>query len=107
MTTDSLPLFDWQPPRQVIPFPARHRTGHAARVATSLSNAASQKDADWRLSRAVDAMRGQMERAGVRPDQAEREVRSFLIAINHECARIGSPWSPVIECQQNRPDGAA
>uniref|UniRef100_UPI003BA861D4 DUF6074 family protein n=1 Tax=Stappia sp. TaxID=1870903 RepID=UPI003BA861D4 len=107
MTTDSLPLLDWQRPRQVIPFPGRHRTGHAARVANSLSNSASQKDADWRLSRAVDAMRNQMAKAGVHSDQIEREVRSFLILVNHECTRIGSSWSPVIECQQNQPDGAA
>lgn len=110
MTHDDLPLFSWEPPRQIIPFPAELRTGHARRVAEQLDQSRTNREADSRLTRASQTMRRQLRAAGVPEDEIERQHQAFLVAINAECNRIRARWSPVLPEDQRQgptPGGAA
>lgn len=91
---DGLPLFDWQPPRKIIPFPAQFRVGHAKRVALQLKTARSDREAGHFLTRALASFIKQMSQAQISESDLERERVVFLRAIECECYRVGSPWSP-------------
>lgn len=104
-----LPLFNWEPPRQVIPFPTRLRTGHARKVAEQLAQARTNREADSRLTRACQTLKRQMRAAGIPEDEIDRQHETFLRAISRECDRIRAKWSPVLPDDQNTgtPPGAA
>lgn len=101
MTHADLPLFKWTPPRQVIPFPADKRTGHARRVAAHLAKARSNREADFALTRACKAFCKQLRSAGIPQDEIDRQQAAFLHTISRECRRIGARWVP----DQQRHDG--
>ncbi len=111
MRATDLPLFDWEPPRQVIPFPANLRTGHAKKVAEQLAQARTNREADSRLTRACQTMQRQMRAAGIPEAEIDRQHQTFLRAISVECDRIRARWSPVLPEDQQRqgptPGGAA
>lgn len=86
MRTDDLPLFNWTPPCKVIPFPARHRVGRVRRVAEVLSGKRG-RDANAYWRRTVETMAEQMSKAGVPKDEAERQLRDFFDAVQHEMQR--------------------
>lgn len=107
MNNDDLPLFramqNSEPKFQVIPFPCHLRHGKIRQAARSLSNAASEKDAGFRLQRSIVSLENNLKKVGISQDVIEQEVQSFLIAVNDECAQIGSHWFPLI----NSPGGNA
>jgi hypothetical protein len=110
MSNDDLPLFRWEPPRQVIPFPTRLRTGHARKVAEQLAQARTNREADSKLTRACQTLKRQMHAAGIPDDEIERQHQTFLQAISVECSRIRARWSPVLPEDQRHnptPGGAA
>jgi predicted GTPase len=86
---DQLPLFSWAPPVKVIPFPASKRVGKINRLAAQIINACSEKDRNWRMTRAVDGMFKQMKRADIPTDEIEREVNEFIQAVVAECRKAG------------------
>ena len=106
---DNLPLFEWRPPRQVIPFPAKLRVGHARKVANLLAKARSQREAKHFLNRSVEAFIRQLESAGVDPDDIAKQESEYLLAIARECAIVRAGWYPVIEQPESNDDrgGAA
>lgn len=87
-------LFSWIPACRVIPFPSQKRTGHARRVAESLSKARTNREADRILTQACRSFRDQMQAAGIPMDDIRREHDLFLRAIHAECDRIGAKWMP-------------
>lgn len=83
-----LPLFTWTPQTaEVIPFPANRRVGKARRVAEVL-NSKRGRDADAYWLRTVETLLGQMDRAGVSREAAEREAQAFFDAVQAELNRM-------------------
>jgi hypothetical protein len=80
----------------VIPFPGRHRVGHAQKVATMLKGSRSEREAFHILSRAADTFQRQMTAAGVPIACVAPETRSYLVAIGLECQRQGAKWMPIL-----------
>jgi hypothetical protein len=108
MSHDDLPLFKWQPPRQVIPFPTCFRVGHARKVAEQLDQARTNKEADARLTRACQTLRRQMRAAQISPEEIERQHETFLHMICAECERIRAKWTPDLSGgDHGTPPGAA
>lgn len=110
MSHDDLPLFAWSPPRKVIPFPTRLRTGHARKVAEQLDQARTNREADARLTRACQTLRRQMRAAGIPDNEIARQQETFLRMICAECDRIRAKWAPVLPDHPNdhgTPPGAA
>ncbi|MCS3741969.1 DUF6074 family protein [Rhizobium sp. BK661] len=109
MQRDDLPLLNWTPPVQIIPFPSASRVGHASKIARQLSKARTNREADRVLSRAIDAHSRQMSRAGVGVDEVERERREFLELIEKQCHRLNARWLPQIPYRSEsfEPGGAA
>ena len=96
MTHGDLPLFSWDPPRQIIPFPTKLRIGHVRKIAEQLDQARTNREADSRLTRACQTLKRQMRTAGIPEDEIERQHEAFLMAISAECNRIRARWSPVM-----------
>ncbi|SOE18581.1 hypothetical protein SAMN05877838_3510 [Hoeflea halophila] len=93
---NDLPLFNWQPPRQIIPFPATLRTGHARKVALLLAKARTQREADHFLSRSIETFCRQLTNAGVDPSDIARQEADYLRMIAVECSVVGATWHPNI-----------
>lgn len=108
MLHDDLPLFAWTPPRNVIPFPAGLRIGHARKVAVQLSKARSNREADHVLTRAVQAYCRQMRAAGIPDEAIEKQEIEFLRLIDRECDSVTARWRPALPSMHgNDPKGAA
>jgi hypothetical protein len=107
MSHDDLPLFAWVPPRKIIPFPARLRTGHARKVAVQLSKARTNREADHVLTRAVETFCRHLETAGVPDAEIDMERVAYLKAIDHECNKVNASWRPVVSPASETPGGAA
>ena len=86
MRTDDLPLFAWQPPRKVIPFPAAKRAGKIQRVAEVLERKRG-RDANHYWRQIAGGMQSQMEKAGIPPDTIADEMRAFFHAVQAEMER--------------------
>uniref|UniRef100_UPI003F4994BF DUF6074 family protein n=1 Tax=Ensifer adhaerens TaxID=106592 RepID=UPI003F4994BF len=80
----------------IIPFPSRRRTGHARKVATQLSKARSNREADHILSRAVRSYVLQMQSIGILEQEIKRQRLEFLTTIHVECQKVGAEWLPNI-----------
>ncbi|OQP84202.1 hypothetical protein BTR14_20585 [Rhizobium rhizosphaerae] len=108
MSCDDLPLFQWRPPIKIIPFPSRHRIGHAGKVARQLAKARTNREADAILSKALEAHCRQMTRAGIAATDIEKERHGFKVAIRIECEKIDAAWVPNLEpLSSGTPRGAA
>ncbi len=80
----------------IIPFPSRSRTGHARKVATQLSKARSNREADHILSRAIRSYVLQMQSIGILDQEIKRQRVEFLMSIYVECQKVGAGWLPNI-----------
>lgn len=107
MSHDDLPLFAWTPPRKIIPFPARLRTGHARKVAVQLSKARTNREADHVLSRAVETFCRHLAAADVPAAEIESERLAYLKAIDAECNKVNASWRPVVSPVSDNSGGAA
>ncbi len=109
MQRNDLPLFNWTPPVQIIPFPSASRVGHASKIARQLSKARTNREADHVLSRAVHAHCRQLKHAGVTAEEIERQRVEFLELIEKQCHRLNARWLPEIPCRSEsiEPGGAA
>lgn len=95
--------------QRIIPFPTEKRVGYARKVALNISKGSTLRDANHRLNRSVSAMRNQMNKAGIAPDEIERQVEDFLYLLHRECWQIGSKFAPHLPEAEDRGDtgGAA
>lgn len=107
MQRDDLLLFNQQSACQIIPFPSFLRLGHAKKVALLLAGAKTNKDADWRLNRAMAAHYRQMENAGLSVEDVEKQRRDYLFAIHCQCVVIESKWLPNLPSRKNGTSGGA
>lgn len=88
MTHDDLPLFNWTPPVQVIPFPLAANVGKVRRVAEVLDNKHGKAaDAYWR--RTVQPMADRLTKAGVSQAEVDRQIVQFTDAVQQELNRLG------------------
>lgn len=86
MSDDNLPLFTWQPPRRVIPFPTSKRVGKIQRVAEVLERKRG-RDADHYWRQVSSGMQNQMAKANIPREIIEAEMRAFLAAVQRELER--------------------
>jgi len=107
MSHDDLPLFAWTPPRKIIPFPARLRTGHARKIAVQLAKARSHREADHVLSRAIEKFCRNLMLADVPADEIEQERLAYLKAIDHECNKVNACWRPDLAPASDNSGGSA
>lgn len=82
-----LPLFAWQPPRQVLLFPLTKRVGKIRRTASVLSRKHGE-DANLYWKQVVAANRKHLARVGLADEEIDRELRSFFEAVQAEMVRI-------------------
>lgn len=76
-----LPLFEWNRPPKVIPFPCSKRVGKIRRVAEVLSKKSDcPKDASIYWNRILSDLERQMAKAGVDPEQIATELQEFKTA---------------------------
>lgn len=85
-----LPLFAWQPPRQMIPFPADKRIGKARRCAEVIASRQTKRarDAYWRQT--TETLADQLFRAGIEEAEIERQIGLFREAVQRELDRLST-----------------
>lgn len=105
--SDQLDLLSWKPPRQVIPFPSRLRSGHARKVAAQLAAARTKREADFILIRAMEAHERQMARSGVEQEDLRQQLGEWKATIYNECLNLKSKWVPAFQGEARNPEGAA
>lgn len=87
MRSDDLPLFAWQPSKQVLLFPLKRRVGKIRHTATKLVRKHGD-DADLYWKQVVAANRKHLERIGMPEAEIETELRNFFDAVQAELVRI-------------------
>lgn len=87
MFADDLPLFAWQPPRQVILFPLMKRVGKVRHTAQKLLSK-NGYDAELYWKQVVASNRKHLERVGLPPHEIEAELRAFFDAVQAELVRL-------------------
>lgn len=84
---ESLPLFQWQPPRQVLLFPLDKRVGKVRHVAQKLSGKQGD-DAALYWKQVIAANRKHLERVGAIDAEIEAELRNLFDAVQSELNRM-------------------
>ena len=87
MKRDRLPLFAWQPPRQVLLFPLTKRVGKIRRTAQILSGKHGD-DAPIYWKQIVSAARRHLLRIGLTEEEIEVQLREFFDAVQAEIVRL-------------------
>lgn len=86
MQRDDLPLFAWQPLRQVLLFPFTKRVGKVRHTAALLANKHGE-DAELYWKQVTAANRKHMSRLGLQSQEIDHELRSFFDAVQQELVR--------------------
>lgn len=89
-----------------IPFPSKHRRGHAQKIAVQLARARSNREADHFLIRALDIHERHLREAFAPEATIKSERIDFIVLIHEECRKMRSHWYPAIPADQS-PGGAA
>ena len=87
MKRDRLPLFAWQPPRQVLLFPLSKRVGKTRRTAQILSSKHGE-DASLYWKQVVSAARKHLLRVGLTEEEIEEQLSEFFDAVQAELVRL-------------------
>lgn len=87
MQRDDLPLFAWQPPRQVLLFPLTKRVGKVRHTARKLAGKHGE-DADLYWRQVIAANRKHLARLGLADEKVEAELRAFHAAVQAEMLRL-------------------
>ncbi len=87
MRSDELPLFAWQPSKQVLIFPLKKRVGKIRHTATKLVRKQGD-DADLYWKQVVAANRKHLERVGMSEAEIDAELQTFFDAVQSELVRI-------------------
>ena len=101
MRDRDLPLFNWNPPTTIIPFPAAARIGEARHVARVFANQGTAKARAAYWKRTIATFRRRLTSAGISADTIQQHVDEFRDLVECELARI----APADRDRQ--PDGAA
>ncbi|GGA81291.1 hypothetical protein GCM10011491_05720 [Brucella endophytica] len=88
MPTDNLPLFSWQPPRQVIVFPMVKRVGRIREVAAKMLDKPTERAAVHYRSQVTDSVIRSLERAGIPEKEQDEQLGAFWEAVQHEMIRL-------------------
>lgn len=86
---DDLPLFTWQQPAQIVPFPLRLRVGYVRRVAEFLHTRRGKERAQsdyW--NRRCDDIERYLTKAGIPCDRIALELADFEEAVEGELRRL-------------------
>lgn len=102
MRGDDLPLFAWQPPRQVLLFPLINRVGKVRHTAFKLAGKHGE-DATLYWKQVVAANRKHLERVGLSETEIDTEIRAFFDAVQGELNRMAYEGSS----SGQRPGGGA
>lgn len=88
MAHADLPLFVWQPPRQVIVFPMVRRVGRIRDVATKMLDKPTERAAVHYRGQVTDSLLRGLERAGISEREQDEQVRAFWEAVQAEMIRL-------------------
>jgi hypothetical protein len=86
MRHDDLPLFAWQPPKQVLLFPLTKRVGKVRHTASRLASKHGD-DALLYWKQVVASNRKHLARIGLSEAEIDTELRSFFDAVQSEMVR--------------------
>jgi hypothetical protein len=86
-----LPLLNWRPCCQVVPFPLERRVGKIRRTAEVLGERHG-KGADHYWKQVVSGIASQMQRAGVPADVIAFEIHQFSEAVQLELVQA-TAWA--------------
>jgi len=75
-----LPLFGWQPPSKVVPFPSSRRLSLVARNARRMTEMREDK-AMAHLDRTLDAMAARLARLGIDTDTIAADIAAARVAV--------------------------
>ncbi len=87
MRENDLPLFAWQPPKQVLLFPLTRRVGKVRQTAGKLLHKHGD-DADLYWKQVLAANRKHLERVGLLPHEVDEQLRAFFDAVQGEVNRL-------------------
>lgn len=94
-----LPLFNWQPPCKLIPFPLVNRVGRIRDVASKLVDKTTDRHADYYRCQVSEGLVHQLEKLGLSRSSIDRELDRFWHEVEREVARQSY--------RGHRPGGAA
>lgn len=87
MSVHDLPLFTWQPPKQILLFPLARRVGKIRHTAAKLASKHGD-DAELYWKQVVASQRKQLLRVGLSLVEADEEIIAFFDAVSSEIFRI-------------------
>jgi hypothetical protein len=87
MSHETLPLFQWQPPRRVIVFPLTKRIGKVRHTALKLAGKHGD-DAMLYWKQVSASNRKHLARLGLSDAEIDDEIRLFFDAVQAEIVRI-------------------
>jgi hypothetical protein len=88
MTHDELPLFHWQPSRQVIVFPMIRRVGRIRDVAAKMLDKRTDRAAASYRDQVTDAMLRSLARAGIPEGEQNEQLGAFWSEVQLEMIRL-------------------
>ncbi|WP_042778951.1 DUF6074 family protein [Sinorhizobium fredii] len=83
-----LPLFSWQPPRQVIAFPLVNRMGKIRDVARKLLEKTTERHAGYYTKQVSDGLTAHLDRLGLSPEERNRQIDDFWTRVEQEVIRL-------------------
>ena len=90
---DDLPLFAWQPPRKLIPFPMAKRIGRIRDVAQRLLDKRTNRSATHYRKQVTDALIASFDRIGVPETEQDEQLGVFWSAVEVEMGRQCHDWA--------------
>ena len=87
MRDADLPLFAWQPPCKVIPFPMTNRVGKIRDVASKMLDKATDRHADYYRRQVTEALIAQLDRIGVPEHEQNEQFGAFWQEVQNEMIR--------------------
>lgn len=88
MQHDELPLFNWQPSRQVIVFPMTRRVGRIRDVAVKMLDKPTDRAAAFYRDQVTDGLLRSLARAGIPDDEQDEQIGAFWSAVQAEMIRL-------------------
>ncbi len=87
MSHADLPLFAWQPPCKVIPFPMAARVGKIRDTAAKMLDKATDRHADYYRRQVTEAIIAQLDRLGIPEHEQDEQLGAFWQEVQNEMIR--------------------
>lgn len=84
------PLFEWQPPRSMLVFPANRWTGKARHVAQTFLNQKTDRARQRYWNQTIDRMVQRLTDAGADVEDANAQIAPFREAVQSEIDKMTS-----------------